>query len=92
MPSIAQTIKENFVASHTFRFITPTLTDQAGVPNPCTSCHKDKNTAWASKQLQTWITVSPWRMAQRLELRYSVQRLKTSEPLVPPKPKEFDRA
>ena len=23
---------------------------------------------------------------------YSVQRLKTSEPLVPPKPKEFDRA
>ena len=29
------------------------------------------------------------RMAGR---RYSLQRLKTSEPLVPPKPNEFDRA
>ena len=64
MPLIAQTIKDNFVASHTFRSITPTLTEQSGVPNPCTSCHTDKNTAWAAKQLQTWSTVSPWRMAQ----------------------------
>jgi predicted CXXCH cytochrome family protein len=64
MPLIAQTIKDNFVASHTFRFIRPTSTDQSGVPNPCTSCHTDKNTAWAAKQLQSWGTVSPWRMAQ----------------------------
>ena len=64
MPLIAQTIKDNFVASHTFRFITPTLTEQAGVPNPCTSCHKDKTNAWAAKELQGWKTVSPWRMAQ----------------------------
>jgi predicted CXXCH cytochrome family protein len=64
MPRIEQTIKDGYVASHTFRFITPALTDQAGVPNPCTSCHTDKTTAWAAKQLQGWTTTSPWRMAQ----------------------------
>ncbi len=64
MPLIAQTIKDGYVASHTFRFITPTLTEQSGVPNPCTSCHTDKSTAWATQQLQSWKTTSPWRMAQ----------------------------
>ena len=64
MPRIQQTIKDNFVASHTFRFITPVLTDQSGVPNPCTSCHADKSNAWASQQLRTWNSVSPWRMSQ----------------------------
>src|SRR5581483_4848390 len=44
MPAIEQTIKGNYVAAHTFRFITPTETDQSGIPNPCTSCHKDKDT------------------------------------------------
>ena len=29
---------------------------------------------------------------ERMLSGYSVQRLKTSEPLVPPKPKEFERA
>jgi predicted CXXCH cytochrome family protein len=64
MPLIEQTIKDNYVASHTFRFITPTLTEQSGVPNPCTSCHKDKDNAWAAKELKNWGSVSPWRMAQ----------------------------
>jgi predicted CXXCH cytochrome family protein len=64
MPLIEQTIKDNYVASHTFRFITPTLTEQSGVPNPCTSCHKDKDNAWAAKELKNWASVSPWRMAQ----------------------------
>ncbi len=64
MPRIEQTIKDNFVASHTFRFITPVLTEQARVPNPCTSCHQDKVNAWALKELQGWHTVSSWRMAQ----------------------------
>jgi predicted CXXCH cytochrome family protein len=63
MPQIEQTIKDNNVASHTFRFITPELTEQSKVPNPCTSCHADQNTAWAAKQLKGWETVSPWRMA-----------------------------
>jgi predicted CXXCH cytochrome family protein len=63
MPLIEQTIKENYVAAHTFRFITPSETDQTGIPNPCTSCHRDKSTAWATKQLRTWTTTSPWRVA-----------------------------
>ncbi len=64
MPLIASTIKDNFVASHTFRFITPTLTEQSNVPNPCTNCHKDKSNTWAAKELAGWGTVSPWRMVQ----------------------------
>jgi predicted CXXCH cytochrome family protein len=64
MPQIEQTIKDNYVASHTFRFITPTLTEQSGVPNPCTSCHADKTNAWALQQLKGWKSVSPWRMEQ----------------------------
>lgn len=64
MPRIEQTIKENFVAAHTFRFITPTETDQSNIPNPCTSCHKDKSTAWANTELKSWTSTSPWRVAQ----------------------------
>jgi predicted CXXCH cytochrome family protein len=64
MPSIEQTIKDNFVAAHTFRFITPQETVQSGIPNPCTSCHKDKTPEWATTQLKTWNSVSPWRVAQ----------------------------
>ena len=63
MPSIEQTIKDNYVAAHTFRFITPQETAQSGIPNPCTSCHKDKTNDWASDQLRSWTTVSPWRVA-----------------------------
>jgi hypothetical protein len=54
MPLIEQTIKDNYVASHTFRFITPVLTEQSGVPNPCTSFHQDKDNAWAAKELKNW--------------------------------------
>ena len=64
MPLIEQTIKDNFVAAHTFRFITPEETVQSGIPNPCTSCHKDKSTGWATAQLKTWTNVSPWRVTQ----------------------------
>ena len=63
MPIIEQTIKDNYVAAHTFRFISPAETDRSGVPNPCTSCHKDKSTAWATAELRKWTTVSPWRVA-----------------------------
>ncbi|HTA85511.1 MAG TPA: cytochrome c3 family protein, partial [Silvibacterium sp.] len=34
MPKIAQTLGNNFVSSHTFRFISPKLTEQFGIPNP----------------------------------------------------------
>ena len=63
MPAIQQTIKDGYVAAHTFRFITPQQTEQSGIPNPCTSCHTDKSTQWASQQLKTWTTTSPWRVA-----------------------------
>ena len=64
MPKIEQTIKDNFVSAHTFRFITPTETEQSGIPNPCTNCHADKSTKWATEELEQWSTTSPWRMAQ----------------------------
>ena len=64
MPRIEQTIKDNYVAAHTFRFITPSETEQSGVPNPCISCHKDKSNAWAKQELAKWTTTSPWRVAQ----------------------------
>ena len=65
MPKIAQTLGDDYVSSHTFRFISPVLTQQFGIPNPCTSCHKDKSNEWAIAQLKTWATVSPWRMTQQ---------------------------
>ena len=64
MPHIEQTIKDNYVAAHTFRFITPAESEQSGIPNPCTTCHADKNNAWAAAELRKWQSVSPWRMSQ----------------------------
>ena len=64
MPRIEQTIKDNYVAAHTFRFITPAETDQLGIPNPCTSCHTNQTTKWAANQLRNWSTTSPWRVGQ----------------------------
>jgi hypothetical protein len=34
------------------------------IPNACNACHKDKDTAWAGKQLASWKTTSVWRMQQ----------------------------
>ncbi|MBV9623609.1 MAG: c-type cytochrome [Acidobacteria bacterium] len=51
-----------FVHAHTFRFISPQLADQYGIPNPCTSCHKDKSTTWATKAIKNWPERSPWRL------------------------------
>jgi predicted CXXCH cytochrome family protein len=66
MPKIqTQGVPGAFVRSHTFRFITPAMTDKYKIPNACTSCHKDKSTEWATSQLVTWKTTSPWRVAQR---------------------------
>ncbi|MGH9468925.1 MAG: cytochrome c3 family protein [Terriglobia bacterium] len=49
-----------FVHAHTFRFITPAMTDHYGIPNSCTSCHISKSTRWATYWLTRWF--SPWRM------------------------------
>ena len=63
MPHIEQTIKDNFVAAHTFRFISPVATEASAIPNPCTSCHKDKTNAWAISELKKWENTSPWRVS-----------------------------
>ena len=65
MPKIEQTIADVNVRSHTFAFITPTTTDALKVPNPCTSCHTDKTTAWARDAMRSWPQLSPWRVGQR---------------------------
>ena len=62
MPKIAQTIANVNVRSHTFAFITPTMTDELKIPNPCTGCHADKSTDWAREALRGWSNVSPWRV------------------------------
>jgi hypothetical protein len=64
MPAIEQTIADVMVRSHTFRFITPAMTETLKVPNPCTSCHTGKSNAWASEALRSWPEFSPWRVGR----------------------------
>jgi predicted CXXCH cytochrome family protein len=63
MPAIEQTIADVNVRSHTFRFISPSMTETYKVPNPCTTCHKDKSASWAKESLRAWPQHSPWRVA-----------------------------
>jgi predicted CXXCH cytochrome family protein len=63
MPAIDKTIADVNVRSHTFRFISPSLTEQFDVPNPCTSCHSDISDEEAAEELRSWPNVSPWRVA-----------------------------
>ncbi len=62
MPKIETTIAGVNVSAHTFRFISPAMTDKYSIPNPCTSCHKDKSTAWALDAMRHWPERSPWRI------------------------------
>jgi predicted CXXCH cytochrome family protein len=62
MPKIETTVTAVKVHAHTFAFITPTMTDQYKIPNPCTSCHSDKTTAWATDAMRQWPERSPWRL------------------------------
>ncbi len=64
MPSIETQLADVTVRSHTFKFISPATTDALKVPNPCTTCHKDKTTKWALDALKSWPQFSPWRVAQ----------------------------
>lgn len=65
MPKIeSEGVPGSFVSAHTFRFITPEMTDRYQMPNPCTSCHRDKSTSWAKNELKGWASASPWRVAQ----------------------------
>ena len=65
MPKIeSEGVPNSFVRSHTFQFISPAMTDKYKIPNPCTSCHKDKSTQWATQQLMSWQSASPWRVGE----------------------------
>jgi predicted CXXCH cytochrome family protein len=62
MPRIEQTIADVNVRSHTFKFITPAMTDQLKIPNPCTGCHTERTTQWAREALNNWSGISSWRV------------------------------
>jgi predicted CXXCH cytochrome family protein len=63
MPAIeSEGVPNSFVHAHTFRFVTPDMTDRYGIPNPCTSCHTDKTTSWATDTMKHWVERSPWRI------------------------------
>jgi predicted CXXCH cytochrome family protein len=62
MPKIEQTIADVNVRSHTFAFITPTMTKDLKIPNACTACHTDRSAEWAGEALRGWSNLSPWRM------------------------------
>ena len=65
MPAIeSEGVPGAFVHAHTFRVISPEMTDKYGIPNTCTSCHKDKTTAWATQQMKNWPEYSPWQLGQ----------------------------
>ena len=62
MPAIeTEGVPGAFVHAHTFRFILPEMTDKYAIPNPCTTCHQDKSTAWAEDAMKQWPEHSPWR-------------------------------
>jgi predicted CXXCH cytochrome family protein len=61
MPKVEQTIADVNVRSHTFKFITASLTDDFNIPNPCLSCHADRKTGWVREQMRGWSGMSPWR-------------------------------
>lgn len=64
MPKIAKTIADVKVRSHTFRFISPAMSERYKVPNPCIICHTGRTNTWASAQLRAWTNLSPWRVAE----------------------------
>jgi predicted CXXCH cytochrome family protein len=55
MPAIeTEGVPGAFVHAHTFRIVSPSMTDKYGIPNPCASCHKDKSTVWAEDAMSGW--------------------------------------
>jgi predicted CXXCH cytochrome family protein len=64
MPKIAQTLADVNVRSHTFRFVSPSMSEALKIPNACNLCHIDKSAVWAAEVLKTWADPSPWRTAR----------------------------
>jgi len=63
MPKIAQEFTTTNIRSHTFKVIAPADAAREKMPDSCTSCHTDKDPAWATNALKTWKEFSPWRVA-----------------------------
>jgi len=64
MPKIAQTLGDVNVRSHTFRFVSPAMSESLKIPNACNVCHTDKSTKWATDTITAWTDRSPWRMGK----------------------------
>jgi predicted CXXCH cytochrome family protein len=63
MPQIqSEGVPGAMVHAHTFRVITPAMTDQYKIPNPCTLCHADKSTVWAREAITHWPETPPWNV------------------------------
>ena len=63
MPQIeSEGVPGAMVHAHTFRFISPTMTDKYKIPNSCNTCHQDKSTEWAEQALKNWTGYSAWRL------------------------------
>ncbi len=55
MPAIeTEGVPNTMVHAHTFRFISPSMTDKYNMPNPCTTCHQGKSTGWAQEAMRRW--------------------------------------
>jgi predicted CXXCH cytochrome family protein len=44
---------------HSFRVPRPDLSMQFGVPNACTSCHRDRTAEWAAEKVRNWYRDEP---------------------------------
>jgi predicted CXXCH cytochrome family protein len=64
MPKIAQTLGDVNVRSHTFRFVSPAMSESLKIPNACNVCHTDKSNKWATDNLTKWTDRSPWRIGK----------------------------
>ncbi len=63
MPAIeGEGVPGAVVHAHTFRFISPEMTDKYKIPNSCNLCHRDKTTAWAEQAMAKWNGEPPWRL------------------------------
>lgn len=61
MPKIeTEGVPGEMVHAHTFRFISPGMTDKYQIPNACNVCHADKSTAWAAEAMRGWGQRSDW--------------------------------
>ncbi len=61
MPKIeTEGVPGEMVHAHTFRFISPGMTDKYKIPNACSVCHAEKSTAWAAEAMRSWGERSDW--------------------------------